>query len=132
MLDLPEGQVVEAWLVFRDVVGPSKWYMRLFKNGFKHVEIWLLDHDVWVRLDPCFGFLKAEAHLVAPWRVMDPGLNPTYLQHHAVLANTALSSSWIVGPVSCVEVVKLALGIRSHTLRTPFQLYKFLTRSKRR
>lgn len=121
---------LDGWAVFRnlaDTVENRKWWLKPLKPGFKHVELWLNDRDVWLRLDPCFELPTLQAHLAPPQDLIDPALEPTFVRIQTTLHLGTLSTPWVWGPLTCVDAVKLGLGIRTR-LFTPYQLYRHLTK----
>jgi hypothetical protein len=67
--------------------------------------------------------LTLELDPTPPW-VLHPGITAQKVQ---VLHRDYTVRQWFaLGPPSCVEVVKHALGISSFWIRTPYQLYRYI------
>lgn len=120
--------MMKAIVVFRENQG--LWWLRFLKSGFRHCFI-ILETDrgcVWV--DPVsnrFSIKILEGHelkgLVAWYRNMDM----------KVLEVSVLDSpgkSFIWAPLTCVEVVKRLIGLNTMFICTPWQLYKYIKRTK--
>ena len=55
LLDTADHYPLDAWVVFRNLPDVDhKWYIRPLREGFKHVEVWVRDRGVWIRMEPCF------------------------------------------------------------------------------
>lgn len=128
LLDAPDHWLVDGWLVFRNIPAdqPRKWYLKPLRDGFQHVELWVRDRGVFIRMDPCFEFPVFEAHLHEPFLVMDTALKPTFVRVRRSLPTSKLSPPLVFGPVTCVDAVKAALGIRAMRVFTPYQLYRYI------
>lgn len=122
--------VVDYWLVFRDLPAESKtsrlW--RLLKRGFEHVELWRCDRGVWIRVDPCLETVLTEAYVYPPWELVLPELNPTFVHVQRLVENKRVREPFFFGPWTCVEITKAFIGLRAPFVRTPYQLYKAVTR----
>jgi hypothetical protein len=121
---------IDAVVVFRNLpdADDGKWYMRWLKDGFKHVELWLNDRDVWVRIDPAYELLTLQAHLVSPEDYLPAALKPTFVPVNTRIQLGVTSLAWHFGPLTCVDAVKMALGLRLPLVHTPYQLYAHMTR----
>ena len=132
LLDLESGdRVVDWWAVFYPRT-PHFWFAHLMKQGFRHVELMrphyygpLATDVMWLVLRPNFEILEnhIEFDPTPPWTKY-PGVTIVPVK---VLVKSWKVRSWFqIGPPTCVEAVKYALGINSFWMRTPHQLYKFL------
>jgi hypothetical protein len=75
-------------------------------------------------------YVQVEAHEHPPWKLLNPEVNPTFLEVRRVVTLGKIRSPFHFGPQTCVETVKSLLGIRTPWwLRTPYQLYRFLRKS---
>lgn len=82
---------------------------------------------MWLHILPTFEMLDAEVALdpTPPW---------TRCPESTVVKVTASRPlghvrQWFhLGPMSCVEIVKNALGINAFWVRTPYQLYRYINR----
>lgn len=128
------GSKVREWYV---VYHPRTPYYRLsglMKQGFRHVELVRplqygsgVNDVMWLQLLPTFEMLDADVCIDPrpPW-VMCP--NSTVQKVTAVRKMPSVREWFHVGPVSCVEVAKFALGIKSFWVNTPYQLFKYIQR----
>lgn len=131
VIDLADHYPLDAWVVFRNLPeGEAKWYIKPLRDGFKHVEIWVRDRGVWVRLEPCFELPVLEAYLKEPIGLIGADLKPTFFRVRKPIKVGRLKAPWVHGPVTCVEAVKLVLCIRKAWVKTPYQLYTYLRKTK--
>lgn len=129
------GMKVREWYVtYHDRPPAEHWIYRPLKPGFRHVElarpIYYGDgpNDVgWLLLLPTYEMLEVElcADPRPPW-VRAP--NATVQKVTAMRPLYSVRSWWDIGPTTCVEVAKMALGIRDFFVRTPWQLYNYIQR----
>ena len=131
-----EGMKVSEWYVCYFPRVPFFWFARFWKQGFRHVELARSvsygpepTDVVWVHVLPMFEMLDVEIVFDgrAPWERF-PGQGVTIQKVTAARRNDSVRSWFDIGPPSCVEIVKTALGIRSFWLRTPWQLYKYIAK----
>ena len=133
LIDTP-GYKVREWYV---VYHPRTPYYRLsglMKQGFRHVELvrpvpYGPRHTdvMWLQLLPTFENLDVDLCMDPrpPW-VRCP---QSTVQKVTAMCKTPSVREWFhVGPVSCVEIAKFALGINSFWVNTPWQLYKYINR----
>jgi hypothetical protein len=134
LLDTANKIVVDLCVVFRNLPTEFKhsplW--KLLKPGFEHVEVWRCDRGVWVRIDPCLEYMMVEAYVDPPWALLDPALSPTYFKTTRLIEPGKVREPFLIGPITCVELAKAALGIRSAFVRTPWQLHNYLVKNERR
>jgi len=112
----------------------TRWFFRGLKKGFQHVELARpirigpeIGDVVWLHMLPAFEMLDAELAFDSrpPW-VRCP---ESTVQKVTAMRPKGKVRSWFhIGPITCVEAVKWALGIRSFWLRTPWQLYRYIQR----
>lgn len=103
------------------------WWLRGLKPGFRHCFLVIEDGGQWLLYDPMahatalqglplapgtnpFGFLVAQGYTVVPMRIRTAPRRPAP-----------------VGPFTCVEAVKRALGIHARRVCTPWRLFRHLT-----
>jgi hypothetical protein len=107
------------------------WWLPLLKPGFRHCLVALAQPaGGWVLLDPM-------AH-VTRVAVVPPRFDPVawFLAHGLLpvpvrpVAPVVRAAPW--APFTCVEAVKRALGIRARFVLTPWQLFRHLTRQKKK
>lgn len=133
LLDTPDSKVVEWWVVYhrRDAF---RWWGKYLHPGFRHVELTRpfqygpgISDVAWLQVIPTFETLDVELCLDSrpPW-VRCPG--STFQKVTAVRKLKSMRSWFDIGPPTCVEVVKMALGIRAFFVRTPRQLYRYIQR----
>jgi hypothetical protein len=107
------------------------WWLPLLKPGFRHCLVALAQPEGgWILLDPMAHVIRVAA---MPAR-FDPmawflahGLLPVPVRPAAPVPRAA---PW--APFTCVEAVKRALGIRARFVLTPWQLFRHLTREKKK
>ena len=102
----------------------------LLRRGFKHCFCAIQDKNgFWIRFDPLAGCPEIdvaggyEAELAEFWR-----------GHGFTVVETTRGKEWPRGPftnANCVGLVKVILNIRAPGVLTPWQLHRYLTRSKR-
>lgn len=126
------GLKVRDWYVVYHPREPHFWFTKFFKQGFRHVELARpiyygpgVDDVAWHHLLPMFEMLDVELSTDPrpPW-VKCPG--STVQKVTASRPFMSVRSWFDIGPISCVEIVKFALGIRAFWVRTPWQLYQYI------
>lgn len=132
LLDLTPGQRYFEWLVVYYPRTPYFFWAGLLKQGFRHCELWRPykfgpseSEQIWLRLTPTFEILESELDFDPrpPW-VRFPGVTCQKVQ---VLSPAYKVRQWFhLGPITCTELCKSALGINSFWMRTPYQLYRYL------
>lgn len=108
----------------RGLVDGSAWWSRLLKPGFVHCFV-LIESSGWVKIETRYGAVK-----VAQLGEFDD-ICAHYRDQGAVVVDTVVSGKSVLSPCvvrTCVGLVKAMLGIRSLSA-TPWQLYKYLTRT---
>ncbi|MBC7953422.1 MAG: hypothetical protein H7Z12_16580 [Rhodospirillaceae bacterium] len=127
--DEADPQWRHALLVFS---GQSDlWWLRLLKPGFRHCFVALSGSGGWVVVDP-LSHRTCVAHIpfgpeydLAGW----------YRAHGlTVVKAKVFSPSKRVAPVraySCVESVKRILGIHAGWVLTPWQLFRYVNKSRK-
>lgn len=131
LLDLSEKLVSEWYVVYFHRV-PYYNFSKYLKPGFRHLELAKpiyfgpgLQDVAWQHLIPSFERLNMELSVDPrpPW-VRCPG---STIQKVTVVKPDCKIRSWFdIGPPTCVEVAKMALGINAFFVRTPWQLYKHI------
>lgn len=133
LLDTGSAKVREWYLVYHART-PFYRASGLMKQGFRHVELVRpLQYGpkatdvMWLQLLPTFEMLDVDLCMDPrpPW-VTCP--QSTIQKVTAVRHMPSVREWFHVGPVSCVEVAKFALGIKSFWVNTPWQLYKYIDR----
>ena len=132
LLDITKDVHLVEWHVVFYPRTPYFWFAHLMKQGFRHCDLMRpykygpKDTDVmWLVLRP--NFEQLENHLeydpTPPWTKY-PG--STTIKVQSLIKLWRVRQWFQIGPPTCVEIAKQALGINSFWIRTPFQLYKFL------
>lgn len=104
-------------------------WSRLLKKGFGHVYAVRDAGDKWVVVQPRLAFLDIfvmDKHEYPHIRTIT-GTKPKIIEVTHAIKETKLMG---FGLLSCVEVVKSALGIKHRSTITPYQLYKGLMSDK--
>jgi|SRR5579871_104212 len=131
LLDTADCKVREWFVVYHHRI-PHYWFTKYLKPGFRHVELTRplyygpnLENVAWLNLLPMFEMLDAELDTDPrpPW-VKCP--TSTVQKVTAVRPLLKVRSWFDIGPTTCVEVVKIALGIRALWVRTPWQLFNYI------
>lgn len=128
LVDLAENEApAEYWLVFTEA-GSSHWWNRWLAPGFRHVFALRWTPRGWIHFDPAMDFARldfVDAPVYArPQELAPPGSRLLRVETRIQLER--MRAPWVVGPVTCVELIKALLGIRSFWLWTPRQLYRRL------
>lgn len=127
LFDVADKRIIDAYLVFYDRdEGRGGWW-RLLKPGFRHVEVWTFNGIFWLRVDPAMEHLHVTADVGPPWKSL-AHLNPKVLRVQRAVPARKVRDPFFVGPVTCVEIAKACIGLRDAFVRTPYQLYKKLSR----
>jgi hypothetical protein len=131
LLDVAGMKVSEWYVVYHDRA-PYRWFFRYLKPGFRHVELARpiyygpgVNDVAWLFLLPMFEMLDVQLSTdpTPPW-VRCP---KSTVQKVTAMRPLGQVRDWFqVGPSTCVEAAKWALGIRAFWLRTPHQLYKYI------
>jgi hypothetical protein len=128
------GMKVREWYVCYFPRLPYLWFIHFWKQGFRHVELARpiqcgpgVDDVVWLQVVPTFEMIDIELCIDPrpPW-VKCPGI---IVQKVTSVVKPASIRSWFdIGPPSCVEAAKMALSIKAFWVRTPWQLYKYISK----
>lgn len=129
-----EGLKIRDWyVVYHHRIPHFRWAGWL-KPGFRHVELARpiyygpgLNDVVWHHVLPTFEMLDVELSTDPrpPW-VKCPG--STVQKVTASRPYWKVRSWFDIGPITCVEIVKFALGIQAFWVRTPWQLYQYIAK----
>lgn len=128
------GLKTRTWYVVYHHREPYYWFTKFLKPGFRHVEaaqevrFGPEDHErVWLNLLPTFELLDVE--ISTDPRSLQEKCPTSTVQKVTTLQPLTKVRSWFdIGPPSCVEVIKMALGIRAFFVRTPWQLFRYIQR----
>lgn len=131
LLDLVDRQVVSWYVCYCNRENPRFWNA-LLQPGYQHVQLRRplrygpeIDDELWLVLDPTLSHLDTSLRGIdaAPW--FDPEV--LHSQRVEAAPDVKRVREWFsFGPITCVEVAKVALGINSWRVRTPWQLFKYL------
>lgn len=128
------GMKVRDWYVCYDYRSSQQhWSFKYMKPNFRHVELLRAipygpgESDVgWLSFAPRVEMLEVDL-LVGPKPPEERFPVVQRVQVARPLWGTR--SRFDIGPPTCVEAVKWALGISAFWVRTPWQLYNYLERS---
>lgn len=124
--------IQKVYVVFVD--NTSLWWLKFLKKGFRHCYIIFQlgnNPQLLIELNPMSNQFYVFKHI--------SHLGCDYIFHLKQQDNIKIIPIDIkqaelktapIGIFSCVEFVKRVLGIHSFWLFTPYQLYKFLTKTK--
>jgi hypothetical protein len=128
------GHKVRTWYVVYHHREPHFWFTKYLKPGFRHVELTRpfqygpgIEDVMWLNVLPMFEMLDVDLSTDPrpPW-VKCP---QSTIQKVTAISPLVSVRSWFdIGPPTCVEIVKTALGIRAFWVRTPWQLYQHIDR----
>lgn len=131
LLDLIDREAVAWYVCYCNRENP-RWWNYWLKPDYQHVQLRRPIrygpelHDVlWLVLDP--GLSHLATSIRGPEAA--PGIDPEVLHSQRVESapNWRRVREWFsFGPITCVEIAKVALGINSWRVRTPWQLFKYL------
>lgn len=101
--------------------------LRLLRPGFRHCFCLLRTGEQWLLCDPLKGSLRLD--LLPPYDARDLAEHYARLGRHALLGRIArcgVAAGFGLRPLSCVEIVKRAIGLVAPGVLTPYQLYRKL------
>ncbi len=121
-LDFPQT----LWIIFSDETDIRM--LKIFKRGFRHCFVMMLQGDRWMLIDPRSN--KTDIHLLPHPKSFN---FPRYYTEHGktvLKIPTIKTPNRILSPfpVSCVETIKRLIGLHAWTVMTPYQLYKKLVK----
>jgi hypothetical protein len=122
---------VDVILIFHSVPERRGFFWRFLKPGFQHVQAWMkFADDLWIQVDGCLEALFVKPYDLPPWALTNntEKYKPTFLPLQRRITLGKVREPFHFGPVTCVDLTKALLGIRAPLVRTPWQLYKHLTR----
>ena len=131
LLDLAGRDSVTWYVLFMNRENP-RWWNRFLKPGHQHIQLWRrvpygtgLTGYFWLVADPGLEHVdtKIDWSPQPPWD-RDPSI--TALRVEAAVRSKKVRDWFFFGPLTCVELAKAHLGIRSAFIRTPWQLAKYL------
>lgn len=127
-----DGKKVREWYVVYHQRDAFYWFTKYLKPGFRHVELArplqygpAVSDVAWLHVLPTFETLDVELATdpQPPW-VRCP---KSTCQKVTAIRPLGKVRQWFhLGPISCVEIVKSALGINAFWVRTPYQLYRYI------
>jgi hypothetical protein len=105
------------------------WWLRWLRRGFRHCFLALNDGRHWITCDP----LAHRIELVVQPIEADFDLAAHYRCHGMTVVETKTAATPLrcapIAVFTCVETVKRVLGLHRRRILTPWQLYRFLTKS---
>lgn len=122
-------QTQSAWVIFSGQCD-LRW-LKILKPGFRHCFVLINDGQRWVSIDPLSSYTDIQIH-----HHVEVSFDlPQWLEgrgHKVISAtinkNHKKPAPWMMA--TCVESIKRILGIHNFFLFTPWQLYKFLEKTK--
>ena len=128
LLDVAHRHVATWYVIFTEREGPRIWN-RFIRKDFGHVYLVRpvqygpeLSDVMWLKFEPGLEAveLDIEHSPTPPW-------GRDIAQRVVAAPRSRVVRDWFhVGPMTCVELAKAVLGIRSFWTRTPYQLYKYI------
>lgn len=129
LIDVADNYAVDLWVVFRKADKRVCWLWKWLKPGYQHVEIWrYVPPGAWIRLDVNITIVPITVFADPPWVIIDEQFEPKCVRVRRTIKHGAFRMPFFVGPITCVELAKAFLGVGSVFVRTPYQLFKYLTR----
>lgn len=129
LLDVADRHVVYWHVVFTSQE-VDHWFTRHLAPGFQHCfavreyRVGRAPSDsLYVKMDPYAAMTTVDVWFSPPWVKHSPA---TIVKVAAAREVHATRSWFHLGPISCVEQVKMLLGIRAFFVRTPRQLHRYL------
>jgi hypothetical protein len=125
---LGEGPWRRYFLVCANGIRPS-WWDRILRRGFRHCYVLIWDGACWLYVDPTL--YRLHVSILDYYQEENPLAwiddRDVHVLEVAVEAEPKrMRAPWSVGPLTCVEGCKAALGVRSFWLWTPWRLYRYL------
>jgi hypothetical protein len=107
-----------------------RWWTKWLEEGYGHCYVVWWDGFNWLRMCPELTRVVIE---VLPWDKEDVGevcRGNTAVHIELPVTDTRKGGPWLLMPATCVEVVKVMLGIRAWYVLTPRQLFSYLVARK--
>lgn len=129
LLDTAGVLTATWWVGFKN---GDQWWNRHLTPGKQHVDLWRMfqygDRDidkVWMQINPCVEMIASEVYWThtPPWE-REP--ETKFLRATSAAPIGRARSRFHFGPITCVDVAKLYLGISKPFLLTPAQLWTYL------
>lgn len=127
ILDTAGKYPTEWWLIYGNTDRPH-WWNRYLAQGFQHVSALRRDGRVWLQFSPWGEFLDITVlrNDLTAWQIHPEAW---HVQRVVTMREEGeLRSKFHLGPITCVEMCKALLGIRSTFVRTPRQLFNYCKR----
>lgn len=119
----------KAWVVFVDET--EVWWLRGLRRGFRHCYILLNDGQHWLSIDPLSHMIEFTIHHHIEQDFDLPAWHRG--RGHNVVKAELRDAPQVCAPLmafTCVEMVKRILGIHDFWIWTPYDLYRYLTKSQ--
>lgn len=125
----PNTVTPSAWVIFTGKT--DIYWLKILKPGFRHCYLILNDGQRWLSIDPLSSYTDVQIyhHIQASFDL------PSWLREQGNKVISApinnkhtKAAPWMV--VTCVESIKRILGVHKRFIFTPWQLYRFLIKSK--
>jgi hypothetical protein len=117
----------KAYLIFED---SPRWYMKLFKKDYRHVSVVIPIGEQYLYINvrhSDMSYIVLDAERIE--RMHDRAVG-----HVTIMQVDVNPKIKFRGPMlfTCVELVKRVLGVHNAWVFTPYQLYKYFVKQKRR
>jgi len=129
-----EGPWRRYFVVCAESIVPH-WWNRLLRPGYRHCYLLIWEGCVWLYLDPTMDRAR-----VLVLDLFDGFQHPAVwiedetariFEAWPTAESDRLRTPWLLGPITCVELVKAFLGISNPFIWTPWQLAQWLRRRRR-
>ena len=126
------GQKLNGFRYKHAIIGfggePTLWWMHFLKKGFYHCLIALGENREWILIDP----LLSQTDLIV---IQDSNIErflnlKGYTTVHTLIKKP--KRKLLPMPYTCVETVKRFCGISSFFIWTPYQLYRFFIKIRKK
>jgi len=123
-----EPKVIDEWYVVFEMAIRTRWYTRLLHKEINHCYIMKKSPggEFWQIINPTYNCIDIDLRVVSTFPTAESFAGP-YAEVIRVEVNIEpFNNSCQLGIISCVDVARRCLGIRSFRVQTPYQLFKYL------
>jgi len=125
---LIKPRIRQKWYVVFEPAGRKQWFHRFLEKDFTHCYLMTKSEAglFWIIINPAWETIHIDYRLVETF----PNARD-YAGDHAIIVEyeTSIQQGFIgcqLGILTCVDLAKRVLGIKSYKIWTPYQLYRRL------